>query len=557
VTGSAPSGTVTFFDGGVQIAARVALNGNGVAALTTSGLTVGSHTITATYNGDGNNTPSTSAPLSQVVDKANTTTTLTSSLNPSTSGQLVQFTATVSGFNPGGTVTFMDGVNAIGAPVAMNGTTAVLTTSNLSPGSHQITAVYNGNGSNNGSTSNTLTQVVNTLTPAITVTAPNSAVTWVVGSSKTISWSHNLGTGESVNIHLSRDGGTTWESIAAGVVNNAATTGTYTWVVSGSATAQARIRVSWAANSSVNDLSDVNFTIATLFVTVTQPNTNVKWRVADTRALKFTHNLGVGRNVNIDVSRDNGVTWSPLTVFTTTAATSGSYSWLVSGPPANQARIRVTYTADPSVSDVSNVPFTILPRVTVTSPNSLVTWGAGSTRRINWTHNLGTIETVNLHFSADGGLTWNPLATGVPNGTATTGSWTGPMPAVATTQARIRVSQTSNPNEFDISDVNFTLASPAITVTRPNTNLSWPVGSTQSLTWSHNLGTLERVHIDLSRDGGATWEAVATNVLNSGNKNGTFNWIVTGPASNTARIRVTWAANVAVKDVSNTNFSIP
>ena len=38
--------------------------------MTTSTLTVGSHTITVSYGGDTNNNPATSVPLTQIVNKA-------------------------------------------------------------------------------------------------------------------------------------------------------------------------------------------------------------------------------------------------------------------------------------------------------------------------------------------------------------------------------------------------------------------------------------------------------------------------------------------------------
>jgi hypothetical protein len=51
--------------------------------------------ITAAYSGDSTFTESTSSPLNQVVDRAVTTTMLTSSKNPSQYGQKITFTATV------------------------------------------------------------------------------------------------------------------------------------------------------------------------------------------------------------------------------------------------------------------------------------------------------------------------------------------------------------------------------------------------------------------------------------------------------------------------------
>lgn len=64
-----PTGTVSFFDSTTNIG-NSNLNSSGVAVLTTSTLAVGTHTITATYNGDSSFAPNTSPPLYQVVQGA-------------------------------------------------------------------------------------------------------------------------------------------------------------------------------------------------------------------------------------------------------------------------------------------------------------------------------------------------------------------------------------------------------------------------------------------------------------------------------------------------------
>jgi len=66
-TGSSPTGTVTFKDGANTLGTGT-LNGSAVATFTTSSLTPGSHSITASYGGDSNNSASTSAALVQVVN---------------------------------------------------------------------------------------------------------------------------------------------------------------------------------------------------------------------------------------------------------------------------------------------------------------------------------------------------------------------------------------------------------------------------------------------------------------------------------------------------------
>jgi uncharacterized repeat protein (TIGR01451 family) len=175
ITGT-PTGTVTFEDAGTPIGTGT-MNSSGVATFSTSTLAVGSHAITAVYGGDANGGTSgflgsTSNTVTQVVLNS-TTTALTSSLNPSPQGQSVTFTATVSsaGGTPTGTVTFFDNGVALALPVTLVNGVATFTTSTLSVGSHPITAVYNGNGTFGGSTSNTVIQIVSIASPSLQLSA--------------------------------------------------------------------------------------------------------------------------------------------------------------------------------------------------------------------------------------------------------------------------------------------------------------------------------------------------------------------------------------------------
>jgi YVTN family beta-propeller protein len=153
---------------------------------TTSGLPEGTHILYAfaTDGQDGNSTGmaqqlvGTMAAYLFTVVPFNTTTTLTSDPNPSEQGNWVQFTAAVTENSPGsaiptGTVTFLDGSTSLGtAPLGSNGQ-ATFFTQTLSAGSHTITANYNGDVNDFGSTSGALTQQVNGLPVTIT---PSSLV---------------------------------------------------------------------------------------------------------------------------------------------------------------------------------------------------------------------------------------------------------------------------------------------------------------------------------------------------------------------------------------------
>jgi PKD repeat protein len=88
----------------------------------------------------------------------NTATALASLLNPSTSGETVTFTATVTPA-ASGTITFKDGAAILGTGT-LNGGVASFSTSALAIGNHSITASYGGTTNYNTSVSNILTQTV-------------------------------------------------------------------------------------------------------------------------------------------------------------------------------------------------------------------------------------------------------------------------------------------------------------------------------------------------------------------------------------------------------------
>ena len=172
-----PSGTVSFRDGAATIGSGT-VDSSGQATFSTTALAVGSHTITAVYNGDGNFNTSTSSAVTNTVATAGTTTSLGSGPNPSVFGQTVSFTATVSVTAPGagaptGSVSFTDGSTLLGSGTLDGTGHANFSTTSLAVGSHSIVAAYGGDSSFSGSSSGTQTQVVN---KALTTTAVTSSV---------------------------------------------------------------------------------------------------------------------------------------------------------------------------------------------------------------------------------------------------------------------------------------------------------------------------------------------------------------------------------------------
>ena len=157
-----PTGTITFRDGGSHLA-TVPLTG-GAAKFSTPALGAGSHSITAVYGGNSEIQGSTSHVLTHVVNSLfPSSARLTSSPNPSTVGQTVMFTVTVTspgGGTPTGTVTLSEGVAIYGSGILVNGV-SVIHVNTLTAGPHVIAATYGGDSTHTGATSPTVQQQVN------------------------------------------------------------------------------------------------------------------------------------------------------------------------------------------------------------------------------------------------------------------------------------------------------------------------------------------------------------------------------------------------------------
>jgi hypothetical protein len=141
---TAPQGTVRFFDGTTMIGMS-SLVGN-TATLTTAGLDPGTRTIEARYDGDASFDIG-AASASHVVNAAAATPVIaiTSSRNPSSTGQSVTLTANISMSSGAvnGSIAFYDGATLLGTSTIAAGR-ATRTLSTLAAGSHAITARFLG-----------------------------------------------------------------------------------------------------------------------------------------------------------------------------------------------------------------------------------------------------------------------------------------------------------------------------------------------------------------------------------------------------------------------------
>ncbi|HKR52088.1 MAG TPA: Ig-like domain-containing protein [Pseudonocardiaceae bacterium] len=170
------AGAVQFRDGTTAIGSPAPVS-NGKASVTTSTLTVGSHQLTAVFTPTDTATynPSTSKVVTfEVTDStgvtATSTTLATSPPSPIAQGNPVTINATVTPTAAAGSVQFKDGANPISSPVTVSNGKAAVTTSALTVGSHQLTAVFTPTSATYGPSTSAVYTLVITAAAAPTAT---------------------------------------------------------------------------------------------------------------------------------------------------------------------------------------------------------------------------------------------------------------------------------------------------------------------------------------------------------------------------------------------------
>ena len=212
---------------------------NGVAALTTSSLTVGGHAVTAAYTSDGNLFKPSNGVLvgGQTVNKADVTVGLAVDHAIAVVGETVTFTATVAAVTnglpePTGTVTFSEGSTILGS-VPLNGGQASFPTSVLAVGDDSITANYSDDSDFAANSSAAFAETVNPVLAATSIAAvsPNPRNAPVSSIDVTFNEPVDLATFTTASLTLTDSGGA--NLITNGVTFAAVSGTTSTYAING------------------------------------------------------------------------------------------------------------------------------------------------------------------------------------------------------------------------------------------------------------------------------------------------------------------------------------
>lgn len=199
------------------------------------------------------------------------------------------------------------------------------------------------------------------------------------------------------------------------------------------------------------------------------------------------------------------------------------------------------------------------PGITVSAPNGGESWGAGTTKTIQWNYTGTPGTTVKIELYNNGALD-STVTSSASIGTGGSGSynWNIPQNLAPGSLYQIKVTSNQNSTYSDISDGYFSITAfvaPTVTVTSPSsTGISWTHNTTQKITWSSTGNPGTYLKIELLKGG----NPVTTITSKASTTAGYYNWKIPpkqAPGSE-YKIRITSTTNSAYTDTSDNSFTI-
>ncbi len=228
----------------------------------------------------------------------------------------------------------------------------------------------------------------------------------------------------------------------------------------------------------------------------------------------------------------------------------------------------MTVIGDPTLDTFDDGPPVVPPSVTVTQPNTPVTWNVSSSQEITWTATAGSnplaIDPITIYYSYDdieGDGPWNQIASNEANDG--TYSW-DPVPNTPSNNCWVIIEAQDENGTIgsDISDTSFTIeyTPPTVLVTSPNGGEVLMGGGNYPIAWIANAGgtplLADSITIEYSSTGpGGPWNPLASGEINDG----VYDWNpVPGLDETNCYVRVTVedTAGYTGEDISNSSFEI-
>ncbi|MFC2088241.1 FlgD immunoglobulin-like domain containing protein [Calditrichota bacterium] len=162
------------------------------------------------------------------------------------------------------------------------------------------------------------------------------------------------------------------------------------------------------------------------------------------------------KNINIKFSSDNGSTWDNLQ--TSISSGLGKFSITIPDVISNKCLLKIEDTNDTLVNDISDTTFIVYdPSIRIYYPNGGEEIEVESTYIIQWYLDSASNVYINLDYSTDDGISWQPI---VQEYQGDLYYYIWQIPAVSSKQCLIKITDNSDITRFDFSDAPFTIYDP-------------------------------------------------------------------------------------------------
>ena len=379
----------------------------------------------------------------------------------------------------------------------------------------------------------------------LTLVYPNGGEVFTEGDSVNLQWtrSSNL-TGVGLDLYYSLDSGLTWVFITDHMVTN-----NFHWNAPlNVSSSKCLIRIFVNGTQSVSDDSDSTFTInqGPPSVTIVSPNDAGEYLAGRNSSLNYRATGGLD-TLSLSYSIDGGVSYSLIK-----NDVNGSAQWTsFVFPDIQEASVLFKLQSNqmPSIFDVSDSAFSIH-KYKIYAPYNNQVFYQGATANISWGKSITSDSVVNLHYSLDNAITWDSIATQLPN----SGSYSWTVPNVQTSQLKVRIQGVNLTNHFDISTGTASIIPSPITITSPNGGEYWDGSTSYPITWTTDSGAnVSLVRIKYSINGGQTWLTISNSYSNTGS----YNWNTPNIVNSAVLVRIeNRYSGGAPSDNSDAPFSI-
>jgi hypothetical protein len=243
--------------------------------------------------------------------------------------------------------------------------------------------------------------------------------------------------------------------------------------------------------------------------------------------------------VIIQYSTNNGNSW--VNIDSLIPGSQETYNWIVPSVSSEECKIRILDFTNRDRGDTTDAAFTIYkPSLVLTHPNTAVVWRSASQQTIQWTSN--DVQTVRVDFSTNNGASWFTIKQSQP---ADSGKYTWTVPALTSTECKIRILADNNLAVGDTSDVPFTVAVPVVTLLSPIGGENWETEINYEIKWTSQYS--EWFKIVYSTNNGLNWLTVTDSVSALVNS---FNWIIPNTPSTNVKLRIYDGEDSSFSDTS-------